>query len=118
MCGILCACFLKEAGANAVVLEADEICSGQMGQSTAKITFQHGLLFNESEQDLGKFKAQSYIELQKNALMRYEKLIKDKNIDCDYKKRLSCVYSLEDERKMIKEEKSAQELGVDAYFSL
>ncbi len=45
--------------------------------------------------------------------MRYEKLIKDKNIDCDYKKRLSCVYSLEDERKMIKEEKSAQELGVD-----
>ncbi len=118
MCGILCAYFLKEAGANVVVLEADEICSGQTGRSTAKITFQHGLMFNKLEQDLGKFKAQSYIELQKNALMRYERLIKDKNLDCDYKKRLSCVYSLEDERKMIKEEKSAQELGVDAYFSL
>ena len=80
MCGILCACFLKEAGANAVVLEADEICSGQMGQSTAKITFQHGLLFNESERVLGKLKAQSCIELQKNALMRYEKLIKEKKV--------------------------------------
>ncbi len=41
--GILCAYFLTESGADCIVAERERICSGTTGNTTAKITFQHGL---------------------------------------------------------------------------
>ncbi|MBQ9121825.1 MAG: FAD-binding oxidoreductase, partial [Clostridia bacterium] len=42
MAGLLCAYLLKESGIRAIILEAEEICSGQTRNTTAKITSQHG----------------------------------------------------------------------------
>ena len=43
MTGILTAWQLEQAGVRTVVLEADRIGSGQTGNTTAKITLQHGM---------------------------------------------------------------------------
>ena len=45
MTGILTAYFLKEQGLQVIVLEADRIGGGQTGRTTAKITSQHGVIY-------------------------------------------------------------------------
>ena len=47
LCGLLCAYFLKQAGVGCMVVEADRICSGVSGNTTAKITSQHGLIYSQ-----------------------------------------------------------------------
>ena len=47
MCGILCAYMLKEAGVDCVLVEADKICNGVTNNTTAKITLQHGLIYDK-----------------------------------------------------------------------
>ena len=47
MTGILTAYLLQKRGIDTVVIEASRIGSGQSGNTTAKITGQHGLFFSE-----------------------------------------------------------------------
>jgi len=47
LCGILCAYMLKNAGVDCVLVEADKICGGITNGTTAKITFQHGLIYSK-----------------------------------------------------------------------
>ncbi len=44
MAGLLCAYFLKERGVDYLLVEKDTIASGITGNTTAKITAQHGLI--------------------------------------------------------------------------
>ena len=46
MAGILCAHFLRQAGVDCVLAEADRLCAGATGNTTAKITSQHGLVYD------------------------------------------------------------------------
>ena len=45
--GILCAYKLKQRGVNCIVLEADKICRGVTQNTTAKITSQHGFIYDK-----------------------------------------------------------------------
>ena len=45
MAGVLTAYLLQEQGMDVVVLEAGRMASGQTGNTTAKITSQHGLIY-------------------------------------------------------------------------
>ena len=45
--GILCGYMLKKSGIDCVVVEADRICRGVTGNTTAKITLQHGLIYDK-----------------------------------------------------------------------
>ena len=47
MAGILTAYLLKERGRQVIVLEADQIGSGQTKNTTAKITGQHGMRYEK-----------------------------------------------------------------------
>ena len=51
--GILCAHMLKRAGVDCTLVEADRICSGTSGRTTAKITLQHGLIYDRLIQKYG-----------------------------------------------------------------
>ena len=46
MAGLLCAYRLKEAGVSCVVAERASIASGVTGNTTAKVTCQHGLIYS------------------------------------------------------------------------
>ena len=46
LCGLLCAYRLQQAGVRCMLIEAERICSGTTGYTTAKLTSQHGLIYH------------------------------------------------------------------------
>ena len=47
ICGILCAFWFDKAGVKYALLEGARICNRTTGNTTAKITSQHGLIYNK-----------------------------------------------------------------------
>ncbi len=113
--GILCAYKLKNSGIDCILVEAREICSGITKDTTAKITLGHGLIYDKLIGRFGDDKARLYLEAQIKAEEEYLRLCQ--NIDCDYEKRDSYVYSLNDRKKIEKEIIALCRLGVNAEFS-
>lgn len=113
--GILCAHKLKNAGADCMLVEADEICGGITKNTTAKITLGHGLIYDKLIKRFGEDNARLYLEAQIRAGDEYARLCE--SIDCDYETRDSYVYSLEDKGKIEKEIRALNKLGVGAEFS-
>lgn len=110
--GVLCAYRLKENGVNCALIEAKEVFSGTTGNTTAKLTLQHGLIYDKMIKQFGERRASLYLEAQRRALSEYEKLCE--KIDCGYEKCDSVVYSLSDREKIQKEYKALKRLGADA----
>ncbi len=113
--GILCTYMLKSAGVDCILLEADRICGGITGDTTAKITLQHGLCYDKIIKRYGKESALRYLKAQLNALNKYTELCKD--IPCDYEVKDSYIYSLHDSTKIEDEIKALNSLGIRAEFS-
>ncbi len=114
LCGILCAYFLKKAGVACVLVEGNKIASGITKNTTAKITSQHGLIYSELIKKNGIYDAGLYLTAHQSALDEYEKLCK--NVDCDFKKQSSYIYSVDDRRKIENEIIALNKIGFDASF--
>ncbi len=112
--GILTAYFLQKAGKKVAVLEADRIAGGQTGKTTAKITYQHGLCYHNLIQNVGKEEARDYLTANRLAIDEYKYLIKEQDIECEFRICDSLLYTLEDTDLLEKEEKAAVSLGIDA----
>ena len=113
--GILCAYKLKNAGADCMLVECTEICSGITKNTTAKITLQHGLIYDKMIRRFGENKARLYVEAQKKACKEYAQFCA--NINCDYEARDSYVYSLNDRKEIEKEVAALNSIGVKTEFS-
>jgi len=113
--GLLCAYRLKNAGVDCMVVEADKICGGVTGDTTAKISLGHGLLYGSLIKRFGMDKARLYLNAQLQAGEEYARLCRD--IDCDYEIKDSYVYSLHDRTKVENEVKALKMLGVKAELS-
>lgn len=115
LCGILCAYFLKEAGVDCVLVEGNRIGSGTTGNTTAKITSQHGLIYDKLLRTAGREKASAYLYSNEKALEKYRKLARE--IPCDFREKDAFVYSLKDREKLEKEAKAVNSLGFPAEIS-
>ena len=115
MAGILCANMLKKEGVDCILVEADRICNGITKDTTAKITLTHGLLYDKLIKRFGQDKARLFLDAQLRACENYEKLCED--IDCDYEKKDSYVYSLKDFNKIKREVEALKLLGVKVELS-
>ncbi len=115
MCGILCAYFLKQAGVDCVVSEADRVCGGVTRGTTAKITLQHGLIYQKIIKKYGKDIASLYLESQKKALEAFQKMAQ--SIDCDFELCDSFVYSTSDREIIQKEVEAFGKIGQKAEFT-
>ena len=62
MAGILTAYFLQKEKVDYVLVEKDRICGGVTGNTTAKITAQHGLIYQKIKKSGGVEKARKYLE--------------------------------------------------------
>ena len=81
MAGVLCAYFLQQAGVDYCLLEKDRICQGVTGHTTAKITAQHGLIYEKSLQSLGQERAELFLKANLKAVENYKNL--GRFLDCD-----------------------------------
>lgn len=114
LCGVLCAYMLKNTGVDCILVEADKICAGITNGTTAKITVQHGLIYNKIAKKYGVENARLYYESQKNALDILSGLAK--NINDDFEVCNSFVYSLNDRGVIEKEVEVLNSIGCNAEF--
>lgn len=116
MAGILTAYYLQEQGKKVLVLEANEIASGQTERTTAKITSQHGLKYSTLIKTVGKEKAKMYAKANEKAIDEYERLIKHLNIECQFERVPAYLYTTQNDKKLIKEGKAAASIGIDVFY--
>lgn len=112
--GILTAYFLHQKGVPYMLVEKERICSGTTGNTTAKITAQHGLIYDKLLKSEGKERAQMYLRANLNALEKFRKLAQ--SIDCDFETKDNYVYSLSDRKKLEDEITALSAIGYKADF--
>lgn len=92
-----------------VVVERDRICSHTSGGTTGKVTSQHGIFYKYLGDSQGKEFASKYLEANEKAINNIENIINKENIDCDFEREKSYVftkketelYKIEDEKKAV-----------------
>lgn len=114
MAGLLCAHALKNAGVDCVLVEAKRICSGITKDTTAKITFQHGLLYDTLIRRFGQERARCYLDAHRAACGEFARLCR--TVACDYEEKDAYVYSLHDREKIEREVEALRRLGAEAVF--
>lgn len=114
MAGVLCAYMLEREGVDYVLVEADTLCSGITKNTTAKITSQHGLIYNKLAGRYGIENAALYLRANQEAVEKYAELCKD--MDCDFERKDAFVYSLDNPRAIADELDTLRELKVSAGF--
>lgn len=114
MAGVLCAAELKNRNVDYILLEAQKIGMGITRNTTAKITSQHGLIYNKLITKFGVEKAKKYLEINEWAVKKYKELCTQ--INCDFEEKMSYVYSLKDKSVIEKEIRALEKLGFNAVF--
>ena len=114
MAGLLCARKLQDAGVDYILCEADTVCSGVTKNTTAKLTVQHGLCYHKLIKTFGTETARLYLQANQAALSKFHDLCAQ--LDCDYSRQTSWVYTTDDRKKLEKELTALDTLGFSALF--
>ena len=85
------------------------MCSGITKNTTAKLTSQHGLIYDKLIGTLGMERAKGYLSANQEALQKYRLLCR--NIDCDFEEKSAYVYALHDRRKLEQELTALEKLA-------
>lgn len=110
--GILTAYFLHQNGVKYILVEKNRICSGTTQNTTAKITFQHGLIYQKILRGSGAEAAQKYLNANKAAFEKYAQMCC--NIECNYETKDNYVYSVNDRRTIENEINALSKIGYKA----
>ncbi|MCM3115890.1 FAD-dependent oxidoreductase [Neobacillus sp. MER 74] len=113
--GITAAYLLAKEGVKVALLEAGSVLNGTTGHTTAKITAQHDLIYDEFINHFGEEKARIYFESHMNAIKFVENNVNEKGIDCDFSKQDAYIYAVTDEykEKLVTEWEAYKRLGID-----
>lgn len=114
LCGLLCAYYLKNSGIDCIVAEAETIGNGTTKNTTAKITYAHGFVYDKLIKSKGLETARLYAKANSDALDTYKELLK--TMDTDIETKSLVTYSLTDSKKAENEAKAMQKVGLDASF--
>lgn len=116
--GILCAYKLQRAGMDVVLLEKDKIVENTTGNTTAKLTSQHYLIYKDLVQEQSEETAKIYADANQRAIDDIETLTKELGIDCDFKRTDAYVYTDDDEKvaEIKKEVEVTKKLGLPSSF--
>lgn len=118
MAGVLTAYLLNKKGIDTIVLEAARIGGGQTQHTTAKITSQHGLFYSKMIRKIGKRRLMGYARANEEAINRFEEIIKEEKIECDFERLPAILYTTEsaNTKALQKEAEIASKLGIDAMY--
>lgn len=91
--GITLAYLLVKEGVKVALIDADRIIHGATGHTTAKITAQHGLIYDQLINQLGMEKAEQYYRANDAALQFIKNTISQNDIECDFSQQDAFVYT-------------------------
>ncbi|MGV3487583.1 MAG: FAD-dependent oxidoreductase [Tuberibacillus sp.] len=114
MTGIISAYLLIQEGLKVALIEAGHILDGTTASTTAKVTAQHNIFYDELIQHMGKEKAQRYYEANSKAIEFIKETAEKLHIDCDMSAEDAYIYAVTDQyaKKLEKEYDAYTTLGI------
>lgn len=91
--GLSTAYHLSKKGLKVIVLDKNGIGKKTSGHTTAKITLQHGLIYDYLINSFGVDFALKYFESNKQAISNIKEIIDTENIDCDFEYTDNYIYT-------------------------
>lgn len=112
--GVTTACLLAKEGAEVTLIDSGKILAGTTGHTTAKVTAQHALIYDELIRHFGEEKAKQYFEANHAAMRTMRDIIVEQGIDCGWTTEDNYVYATTDKgAKQIEDELRAYDkLGI------
>ena len=114
--GLTAAALLKAEGKTVAVLEAARIVEGVTGHTTAKLTAQHGLIYDYLLNHFGESKARAYAQANQAAIGEVARLANLYGIDAEYELTENYLYTTnpDDADEIHAEVRAEQQLGLPA----
>jgi glycine/D-amino acid oxidase-like deaminating enzyme/nitrite reductase/ring-hydroxylating ferredoxin subunit len=110
--GITTALLLAEAGVRVALLEANRLARGVSGYTTAKVSSQHGLIYDRLRSRFGAGGARAYGAANEGALGWMAERVRAHAIDCDWRTRAAYAYA--GRHEIEREADAALEAGLPA----
>ncbi len=116
--GIATAYMLSKSSLNVTIVEADRMAMGVTANTTAKITSQHGLLYDYLLNSFGFDIAKGYLNSNEEAIKTIKDIVKKENINCDLVSQDAYVYTCDKSsvQRIVDEVSSVISLGLKAEF--
>ncbi|MBX4197025.1 FAD-binding oxidoreductase [Candidatus Saccharibacteria bacterium] len=116
--GILTAWYLQQIGLKVAIIEKARIIENTTGNTTAKLTSQHNLVYAYLIRQHGRPAARAFGEANQQAIEDIFNLSKQLAIDCDFERAEAYVFTQrKDKLEAIKQEtEAAKSLGLPASF--
>ena len=112
--GVTAAYVLAKQNVKVALIDASQILNGTTGHTTAKITAQHGLIYDEFIQHFGTEKAGQYYQASREAGELIEQITKELAIDADLTKENAYIFTNSEDYliQLEKEKKAYDKLGI------
>ena len=91
--GITTAYFLKDSNLDVTLVEQNKIGTGQTSNSTGKLSYLQGTIYNKIENIYDKETAKKYLKSQKEAIDIVKDIIIENNIKCDFESNNSFIFT-------------------------
>lgn len=116
--GLTAATKLSEEGARVAVVESGRIVEGVTGRTTAKLTAQHGLIYDRLRSEFGDTLARRYADANQEAIDAVGDRVEQYGIDCHFERTEAYTYteSTDKRREVAAEVDAAQTLGLPASY--
>ena len=116
--GVTTALLLKQAGKTVALVELRRVGHGVSGNTTAKLTSGHGLVYAKLARKHGPDVARVYAESNEAGLAKIAELVETHAIECDFERSDNYVYgtAAADAAHLREEALAAREAGLDADF--
>ncbi|GAA2156723.1 MULTISPECIES: FAD-dependent oxidoreductase [Glycomyces] len=117
--GLCTAWELARAGRSVAVIEADRIVAGVTGNTTAKLSAQHGEIYSHLRHAFGAAAARNYADAQTGAIEHVAAVADELGIDCELERAPSFIYAeSEDGVAALRDEaEAARAAGLHAEFT-
>ena len=114
--GVTCAYILGTKGMSAALIEAGSLCDGTTGNTTAKVTIQHGLIYAHLLTQEGEQTARRYKEAQCSALEFVRDVVNKEKIDCGLTDSTAWLFAQSEQEaaEVEREYEAAIKLDIDA----
>ena len=112
--GITTAYLLAKEGMKVVLIDSGSVLNGTTGHTTAKVTAQHDLIYDELINNFGVEKARLYYESNNKALQFINETVQTYKIDCNFTNEDSYLYTTTNNglRNLTKEYEAYQKLNI------
>lgn len=113
--GFLAAYRLAESGKKVTLVEAEKLFGGVTCNTTAHIDCINGFIYSDLV-NANRKKAQDFFNFQLEAIDEYERLVKQYDIKCDFKRVDSYFYSITMDSKLKDEYIALKSIGADVEY--